>query len=111
MTSTLTDVEKINRLPWLIGAQTLNIVFVLLTFSGSVFILFLDELGLDAAQIGVLLAIVPFLGIIAPFIAPFVTRFGYKRTYVTFWGIRKFVIAFLLLTPAVLARYGIDGAF
>ena len=45
MTSTLTDVEKINRLPWLVGASTLNIVFVLLTFSGSVFILFLDELN------------------------------------------------------------------
>ena len=111
MTSTLTDVEKINRLPWLIGAQTLNIVFVLLTFSGTVFILFLDELGLDAAQIGVLLAIVPFLGIIAPFVAPYVNRFGYKRTYVTFWGIRKFVIAFLLLTPAVSDRYGNNGAF
>ena len=111
MTTTLTDVEKINKLPWLIGAQTLNIVFVLLTFSGSVFILFLDELGLDDAQIGFLLAIVPFLGIIAPFIAPSVTRFGYKRTYVTFWTIRNFVIAFLLLTPIVLARYGINGAF
>jgi MFS family permease len=111
MTSTLTDVDKINRLPWLIGAQTLNIVFVLLTFSGTVFVLFLDELGLDDGQIGILLAIVPFLGIIAPFIAPAVGRFGYKRTYVTFWGIRKFVIAFLLLTPAVLALYGSTGAF
>ena len=111
MSSTLTDVDKINRLPWLVGAQTLNIVFVLLTFSGTVFVLFLDELGFDDAQIGVLLAIVPFLGVIAPFIAPTVTRFGYKRTYVTFWGIRKFVIAFLLLTPVVLDRYGINGAF
>ena len=111
MSSTLTDVEKIKRLPWLVGANTLNIVFVLLTFSGSVFVLFLDELGLDPAQIGFLLAIVPFLGIVAPFIAPFTSRFGYKRTFVTFWGIRKFAIAFLLLTPAVLARYGPNGAF
>jgi MFS family permease len=111
VTATLTDVEKINRLPWLVGAQTLNIVFVLLTFSGTVFVLFLDELGLDAAQIGILLAIVPFLGIIAPFVAPSVARFGYKRTYVTFWGIRTFVISFLLLTPAILARYGSNGAF
>jgi HEAT repeat protein/Na+/melibiose symporter-like transporter len=111
MSTTLTDVEKINRLPWLVGAQTLNIIFVLLTFSGSVFILFLDELGLDDAQIGFLLAIVPFLGIIAPFIAPSVARFGYKRTYVTFWTIRNFVIAFLLLTPMILARYGTNGAF
>ncbi len=111
MTARLTDVEKINRLPWLIGAQTLNIVFVLLTFSGSVFILFLDELGMDDAQIGFLLAIVPFLGIIAPFIAPSVARFGYKRTYITFWTIRNFVIAFLLFTPLVLQRYGTTGAF
>ena len=111
MSTPLTDVEKINRLPWLIGSQTLNIIFVLLTFSGTVFVLFLDELGLDDAQIGLLLAIVPFLGIVAPFIAPAVARFGYKRTYVTFWAIRKFVIAFLLLTPAVLARFGTNGAF
>ena len=111
MSTQVTDVEKINRLPWLIGAQTLNMTFVLLTFSGTVFVLFLDELGLDGGQIGFLLAIIPFLGIIAPFIAPYVTRFGYKRTYVTFLGIRLFVITFLLLTPAVLARYGSDAAF
>ena len=45
MTSTLTDVEKINRLPWLVGANTLNIVFVLLTFSGAVFVLFPGRIG------------------------------------------------------------------
>ena len=45
MSTTLTDVDKIKKLPVLVGAQTLNIVFVLLTFSGSVFILFLDEFG------------------------------------------------------------------
>ena len=44
MSSTLTDVDKIKRLPWLIGADTLNIILVLLTFSGTVFVLFLDEL-------------------------------------------------------------------
>ena len=45
----LTEAERVRRLPWLIGAGTLNIMFVLLTFSGSVFILFLDEIGLDTA--------------------------------------------------------------
>ena len=85
--------------------------FVLLTFSGTVFIFFLDELGLDTAQIGFLLALVPLAGIIAPFIAPAVGRFGYKRTFVTFWGIRKFVMAFLLFTPVALNRYGPRGAF
>ena len=46
------DVEKIRRLPWLVAADTLNTGFFLLTFSGSVFILFLNELGLKTGQIG-----------------------------------------------------------
>lgn len=111
MTSTISAPERIRKLPWLLGAETLSMVFVLLTFSGSVFIFFLDELGLDTAEIGVLLALVPLAGIIAPFISPAVSRYGYKRTYVTFWAIRKFVMALVLFTPIVLARYGSRGAF
>jgi HEAT repeat protein/MFS family permease len=111
MTTTVTDVEKIRRLPWLLAADLLNTTFFLLTFSGTVFLFFLDELGLDHAQIGFLLSLIPFAGIVAPFIAPVVRRFGYKRIYVTFWGIRKFVIALLLLTPAFVARFGPERAF
>ena len=91
MTVNLTDVEKIRKLPWLAAGDVLNTAFVSLTFAGSVFILFLDELGLDTIQIGILLSLIPFANIVAPFIAPIVTRFGYKRIYVTFWGIRKFL--------------------
>jgi len=39
-----------------------------------------------------------------------VARFGFKRTYVTFWGARKVVTAFLLLTPLVLAKFGTNAA-
>ena len=84
MTTHISGVERIRRIPWLIGAETLSVFFVLLTFSGPFFIFFLVELGLDTAQIGFLLAIGPLVGIIAPFIAPVVARYGYKRTYVTF---------------------------
>ena len=55
MATTLTDVDKIRRLPWLVAGDVLNISFVLLTFSGPVFVLFLDELGLGNAQIGLML--------------------------------------------------------
>ena len=41
MTTTVTDVEKIRKLPWLVAGDTLNTGFFLLTFTGSVFILFL----------------------------------------------------------------------
>ncbi len=111
MSTPISGPERIRKLPWLLGGETLSMFFVLLTFSGSVFIFFLDELGLDSAEIGFLLALVPLAGIIAPFISPTVSRFGYKRTYVTFWTIRKFVMALLLLTPLVLDRFGTQGAF
>jgi len=111
MSTTLTDVEKIRRLPWLVTGDALNITFVSLTFTGPVFILFLDQLNLDNAQIGFLLSLIPFCGIVALFVAPLVTRLGYKRTFITFWGIRKVVIALLLLTPLFLARFGSQAAF
>ncbi|MBN1994019.1 MAG: MFS transporter [Anaerolineae bacterium] len=111
MTTTLTDVEKMRRLPWLVTGDVLNIAFVLLTFTGSIFVLFLDELGLDDAQIGFMLSLVPFAGIIAPFTAPIAIRFGYKRTFITFWGIRKFVMMLLLLTPMITFRFGPGRAF
>jgi len=111
MTTALTDVEKIRRLPWLIAGDTLNIAFVSFTFAGPVFILFLDQLGLGSAQMGFLLALIPFCGIVALFVAPLVTRYGYKRVFITFWGLRKLVFGLLLLTPAVLARFGSQGAF
>ncbi|MCB0191305.1 MAG: MFS transporter, partial [Anaerolineae bacterium] len=107
----LTDVEKIRRLPWLVVGDSLNTAFFLLTFSGTVFILFLNELGLDAAQIGVMLSLVPLVGIVAPFMAPWVGRYGYKRTFITFWGIRNFVFALMLLTPLILAQFGEQKVF
>lgn len=106
MTAQITDVEKIQKLPWYVTGDSLNTGFFLLTFSGSVFILFLNELNLNTAQIGLLLSLIPFVGIVAPFIGPWVARFGYKRTFITFWGIRNFVFALMLLTPLVLAQFG-----
>jgi MFS family permease len=111
MATALTDVERIRRLPWLVAGNTLNIAFVSLTFAGPVFILFLDQVGLNSAQIGFLLSLIPFCGVIALFIAPLATRFGYKRVFITFWGVRKLVIALLLLTPLVLTRFGLQVAF
>lgn len=109
--SALTDVEKIRRLPWLLTAEAFNAAFCILTFAGTVFLLFLHDLGLNEGQIGFLLSLIPFCGIVAPFIAPGVARFGYKRVYVAFWGIRKFVFALLLLTPAFVLRFGSEYAF
>jgi MFS family permease len=105
-----TTIEKMRGLRWSIAGDSANAVFVEFTFFGSVFILFLDALALSKGQIGIVLSLFPFAGLIAPFIAPRVARFGYKRTFITFWGIRKFFAALLLLTPGVLGQFGENTA-
>ncbi len=101
-----TTVEKMRGVPWALGGNAANWVFIELTFFGPVFVLFLSELGLSKTQLGSLLALIPFFGLMALFVAPAAERWGYKRTYLIFHGARKVVSAGLLLTPWVLARWG-----
>jgi MFS family permease len=106
LTSEPTTVEKLRGLPWSIASNAANTVFVQYTFFGSIFILFLSALGLSKSEMGFLLSLLPFCGLIALFVAPWVARFGYKRTYITFFGVRALVAAGLLVTPLVLAQFG-----
>ena len=103
-----TNTEKIRGMRWSVAQSAANTVFVQFTYFGSVFILFLNELGLNYSEIGLLLSFFPFFGIIAVFIAPRVARFGYKRTFILFWTIRKFITALLLLVPWVHSEYGAE---
>jgi HEAT repeat protein/Na+/melibiose symporter-like transporter len=102
-----TNVEKLRGLPWDIAFSAANSVFSQFTFFGSVFILFLSELGLSKTQIGSLLSLLPFSGLIALFVAPAAARFGYKRTFLVSWGARTVATAFILLTPAVRSLFGL----
>jgi len=105
-----TNAEKLRGLPWSIGADFANTIFCQLTVFGSAFVLFLNELGLGKTHIGFLLSLFPFCGVVALFIAPTVERVGRKRVFLTFWGIRKFVAASLLLTPLVVRQFGPEAA-
>jgi len=98
------------KLPWEIARSTFNSIYCRLTVFGPVFVLFLNELNMTKTQIGGLLSLYPFTAIMAPFIAPYVARIGYKRTYVTSYAARKIISAGLLFTPLVLAAYGSPGA-
>ena len=91
--------EKLRRLPWAVAASTANSIFNTLVVSGSVFMLFVSELGMSKTQIGFLLSLFPFAQLISLFILPQVARYGYKRTYLTFYGIRKLVAGFLIFAP------------
>ncbi len=101
-----TTTDKLQALPWSIAGNAANTVFVQFTYFGPVFVLFLSELNISKTQIGFLLSLFPFMGLIALFIAPAVARFGYKRTYLTFWGLRKAVTLGLLFVPLVLNQFG-----
>ncbi len=109
MSYELTNAEKIRRLPWYIAFNALNNVFGQLTFFGPAYILFLNQLNLNNTAIGLLLSFIPFTGLIALVIGPVVPRFGYKRTFITFWSARKVIAAGLLLVPWVLAEFGEDA--
>ena len=102
--------EKIRRLPWNTAMGAINNIFAVLTFFGSAFILFVNEIGASNSQIGFLLSLLPFTGLIALFIAPQVARFGYKRTFITFFTLRKFITGGLLFVPWVAATYGSEPA-
>ena len=106
-----TMVEKLRGLRWSIALNSANTVFVQFTYFGSAFVLFLDRLGLSKADIGFILSLVPFANLLAIWIAPIAARYGYKRTFVIFFGLRKMVTFFLLLTPWVVMRFGAGAAF
>lgn len=93
-------------LPWCLAQSVLNSVFAIWTFGGSVFLLFLDELGLPKGQIGLLLSLFPFCGLLALGFAPTATRWGRKRVFLATYGLRKVVLAGLLLLPWLLTQAG-----
>lgn len=101
-----TNVEKLRGLPWGVAWSVTNSVFTQYTFFGSIFVLFLNQLGLDKSQIGSLLSLLPFLGIVAVFIASPVARLGHKRVFIVSFMARTSTAGLLLLTPMILAQFG-----
>ena len=101
-----TTVAKLRGLRWSIAANGMNSIFAQFTFFGPVFVLFLSELAISNTVIGFILSLVPFTGLIAIFIAQRVARFGYKRTFIVFWGARKGFAALLILVPLASVQFG-----
>jgi MFS family permease len=105
-TASPADRAKIRALPWHLAHGALTSIFFLWTFGGSVFLLFLSDLGLPKSQIGILLSFFPFAGLLALVFAPYATRIGRKRVFLACYGTRYFVIINLLLLPWILAYLG-----
>jgi MFS family permease len=102
----LDDMAKLRALPWSLAHTALNSLFYTWTFGSSIFILFLNELGLPKDRIGVLLSFFPFTGLLALAAGPLAARWGRKRVFMLCYGVRKPVMASLLLLPWLLAHLG-----
>jgi MFS family permease len=101
-----TTVEKLRGMPWGVAWSVTNSVFAQYTFFGSIFVLYLNQLGLDKAQIGGLLSLVPFLGIVAVFVAGPLARIGHKRVFLLSTAARTTTAILLLVTPSILLQFG-----
>ncbi|MEI6518647.1 MAG: MFS transporter [bacterium] len=100
------DAAKIRAIPWFLTGGALNTIFYLWTFGGSLFLLFLNELGLPKGQIGMLLSLFPFCGVLALAFSPTATRLGRKKVFLWCYGVRKFVMALLLFLPWIISNFG-----
>jgi MFS family permease len=93
-------------LGWVLGANALNGAFYSLTFGGSIFMLFMDHLGLSKARIGLVQSLFPFCGLLALVVGPWTARVGFKKSFLILYAVRKPVLLGLLLAPTVAARMG-----
>jgi MFS family permease len=102
--------EQLRVIPWSLGYDLANTFFVQLSFLGSIFILFLNDLKLTESQIGLLLATFPFLSLLSLFITQPVARLGYRKTFMASMAVRNIFTAGLLLVPFLAARVGLGFA-
>jgi HEAT repeat protein/sugar phosphate permease len=105
-----TSAQKIHALPWALTAQTSRSIYVNLTMAGPVFLLFLNHLGFGKSQIGIVLSIIPFLGVLSLFLSSIESRFGYKRSYLAMSGLGVLVMSSFIAIPWVLSHYGTGAA-
>ncbi len=106
----ITTLEKINKLPWSIATNAGNTVFVQLTYYGSAFVLFLNALSFSKSQVGLLLSLLEFSGLVAFLFTPWIVRVGFNRAYLGAFGFRTLVTAGLVLVPWM-AGFGPQAAF
>jgi predicted MFS family arabinose efflux permease len=107
----LTEAEKIRKLPWQLAANSANMLFCYTTFFGSVFMLFLNELGMDKSRIGTILSFFPFCCLTALFTAPFIARCGFKRIFLLFYSLRIIFVIAVIPIAWILESFGPEKAF
>ena len=78
--------------------------------AGSILILHARAIGLEAAWIGLVMAITPFTMVLSLWTSPWVNRFGPRRLLLTGWTLRNLGALPLVFTPVVYAQWGTGAA-
>jgi len=98
-------------LGWYYLQNTSNIAFFNCTLGGSLFVLYLGTLNMDAARIGLVVSLFPFIQLVALTSGGLVEQTGFRRAFLIFHGIRKFFVIALAAAPIVLAAWGPQAGF
>lgn len=111
MARELTNLEKTQRLKFALVGDACNAIYLNLATAGSVLLLFMDRIGLDKAQMGVLLALLGFGPMISPVTSQLGARFGFKRLALSFTLLRVILLSGMIAAPWIALRYGTAVAF
>jgi MFS family permease len=102
----LTTAEKLRNLPWYLAFVTTNSVAIHLTFIGSIFVLYLNELGFNKALLGAVLSLVPFVNIFSIFVAEKISKIGVRKVFLTTFSTRYLIWLPIILSPWIREHFG-----
>ncbi len=106
-----TKYDRIRSLPWLYIFTFWNVAFVLLSFWGPIFPLFMRECGLSIRQIGLISSTIPVMGIFSFFISDYIRRIGAKKTAIFALLLRTMTFAFVTPIPLFITKLTPDMVF
>jgi len=107
----LTNVEKRRKLKFALMGDASNAIYLNLATAGSVLLLFMEKIGLDKTQMGVVLAALGFGPMIAPITSQVGARLGFKRVALAFTTLRVLVLSGMIFAPWISSAYGPGTAF
>ena len=94
-----TTAEKMRGLPWALSGHTANAIHLNLALAGPVFMVFMETLDLEKDQMGLVLSIIPFFGVLSLVLARPAARGGFKRVFLSMWTLRTFILAAMIFLP------------
>ena len=98
-------------LRWFYLHAATNTLFWTCTLGGSLFALYMRNLGLEPGRIGILMSLFPFMQVLSLGTGALVERIGHRKAFLWFYGSRKLTVMALATTPWLLGWLGTGWTF